>query len=165
MRAILGQQVSVAGATTLMGRLTVTFGEPLPAAMDGLTHLAPTADRLADAGAAAIRGIGLPVARATTIHELSWRVADGSVTLSPHADVKSLMANLTTIRGIGPWTAEYIAMRALHWPDAFPAADLVLRRAAGGLTTAQLKRAAEAWRPWRAYAAMHLWFRAGRKQV
>ena len=62
------------------------------------------------------------------------------------------------MRGMGPWTAEYIAMRALHWPDAFPASDLVLRRAAGNLTTARLRQVAEAWRPWRSYAAMHLWY-------
>jgi AraC family transcriptional regulator of adaptative response / DNA-3-methyladenine glycosylase II len=160
VRAILGQQVSVAGASTLMGRLTATFGEPLPGSVEGFTHLAPTADRLAEAGAPAIRRIGLPMARAETIHELSRRVAEGGVTLTSDADVKSLTASLTGIRGIGPWTAEYIAMRALHWPDAFPASDLVLRRAAGCLTTAQLRRAAEAWRPWRSYAAMHLWYRS-----
>ena len=159
VRAILGQQVSVAGASTLMGRLTSTFGEALPEHMEGFTHLAPTADQLADAGAAAIRRIGLPTARAETIHELARRVAGGELSLAADADVKSLMAGLTTIRGIGPWTAEYIAMRALHWPDAFPASDLVLRRAAGGLTTARLKRVAEAWRPWRSYAAVHLWNR------
>ena len=160
VRAILGQQVSVAGASTLMGRLTSAFGEALPESVEGFTHLAPTADRLAEAGAVAIRGIGLPMARAETIHELSQRVATGELSLSADADVKSLMTSLTTIRGIGPWTAEYIAMRALHWPDAFPASDLVLRRAAGNLTTARLKRLAESWRPWRSYAAMHLWHRS-----
>jgi AraC family transcriptional regulator of adaptative response / DNA-3-methyladenine glycosylase II len=160
VRAILGQQVSVAGASTLMGRLTSTFGEALPESVEGFTHLAPTADRLADAGADAVRRIGLPSARAATIHELSARVATGALLLSADSDVKSLIAQLMDIRGIGPWTAEYIAMRALHWPDAFPASDLVLRRAAGGLTTARLKRAAESWRPWRSYAAMHLWYRS-----
>ena len=160
VRAILGQQVSVAGASTLMGRLTSAFGEALPEPVEGFTHLAPTADRLAEAGSVAIRGIGLPMARAETIHELSQRVATGELSLSADADVKSLTTSLTTIRGIGPWTAEYIAMRALHWPDAFPASDLVLRRAAGNLTTARLKRLAESWRPWRSYAAMHLWHRS-----
>ena len=159
VRAILGQQVSVAGASTLMGRLTATFGENLPEGVEGFTHLAPTADRLADAGPEAIRRIGLPGARAATIHELAHRVASGALSLAADADVKSLTVGLREIRGIGPWTAEYIAMRALHWPDAFPASDLVLRRAAGGLTTARLKSVAEAWRPWRSYAAMHLWFR------
>ena len=159
VRAILGQQVSVTGATTLMGRLTRLLGTPFAGGPDGLTHLAPTAEQIADAGVNAIRGIGLPAARAATIDELSRRVAAGSLSLEPDVDVKSLMRALTEIRGIGPWTAEYIAMRALHWPDAFPASDLVLRRNAGGLTTAQLNRVAESWRPWRSYAAMHLWHR------
>jgi AraC family transcriptional regulator of adaptative response / DNA-3-methyladenine glycosylase II len=160
LRAILGQQVSVAGATTLMGRLTATFGEPLSGVEGGFTHLAPTAARLADAGADAIRRIGLPAARAETIHALSRLVADGSLSFESDSDVRSLMRRLTEIRGIGPWTAEYIAMRALHWPDAFPASDLVLRRSAGGLSTARLTRLAESWRPWRSYAAMHLWHRS-----
>lgn len=160
VRAILGQQVSVAGATTLMGRLTAAFGEPLSGVEEGFTHLAPTAERLADAGADAIRRIGLPAARAATIHELSRLVADGSLSFDANSDVGALTRRLTTIRGIGSWTAEYIAMRALHWPDAFPASDLVLRRAAGGLTAARLTRLAESWRPWRSYAAMHLWHRS-----
>jgi AraC family transcriptional regulator of adaptative response / DNA-3-methyladenine glycosylase II len=160
VRAILGQQVSVRGATTLMGRLTAAFGEPLSGVEEGFNHLAPTAERLADAGADAIRRIGLPAARAETIHDLSKLVADGSLSFDADSDVRSLMRRLTEIRGIGPWTAEYIAMRALHWPDAFPASDLVLRRAVGGLTTARLTRLAESWRPWRSYAAMHLWYRS-----
>jgi AraC family transcriptional regulator of adaptative response / DNA-3-methyladenine glycosylase II len=130
VRAILGQQVSVAGATTLMGRLTGAFGEPVGGIAEGFTHLAPTAERLADAGADGIRRIGLPTARAETIHELSRLVADGSLSFDANGDVRA-MRRLTDVRGIGPWTAEYIAMRALHWPDAFPASDLVLRRAAG----------------------------------
>ena len=160
VRAILGQQVSVAGASTLMGRLTHMYGEPVADSTDGFTHLPPTAERLADAGTAAIRRIGLPEARAATIHQLSTLVARGELSFEADTDVRSVMRRLIEIRGIGPWTAEYIAMRALHWPDAFPASDLVLRRAAGNLTTAKLTRLAEAWRPWRSYAAMHLWYRS-----
>jgi AraC family transcriptional regulator of adaptative response / DNA-3-methyladenine glycosylase II len=159
VRAILGQQVSVAGATTLMGRLTEKFAEPIAAGDDGFTHLSPTAERLADAGIDAIRSIGLPRSRAATIHELSTIVARGEVSLDAAVDVRAVIRRLMNVRGIGPWTAEYIAMRALHWPDAFPASDLVLRRAAGGLSTVQLTRKAERWRPWRSYAAMHLWYR------
>ena len=107
----------------------------------------------------AVRRIGLPGARAETIYELSRLAAEGSLSFDADADVRSTMRRLQEIRGIGPWTAEYIAMRALHWPDAFPASDLVLRKAAGNLTTAQLTRRAESWRPWRSYAAMHLWSR------
>ena len=157
VRAILGQQVSVAGASTLMGRLTTMYGEPVTDNADGFTHLAPTAERLAEAGVPAIRRIGLPAARAATIHELSMLVARRELSFDPDSDVRSVMRRLLDVRGIGPWTAEYIGMRALRWPDAFPASDLVLRKASGGLTTAQLTRAAESWRPWRSYAAMHLW--------
>ncbi len=159
VRAILGQQVSVAGATTLMGRLTETFGERPADIEEGFTHLTPTADRLANAGTDAIRRIGLPAARAETIHELSTLVADGVLSFEPDTDVRAFMRRLMEIRGIGPWTTEYIAMRALHWPDAFPASDLGLRKATGGLSTARLTRLAESWRPWRSYAAMHLWNR------
>jgi AraC family transcriptional regulator of adaptative response / DNA-3-methyladenine glycosylase II len=161
IRAIVGQQVSVAGATTLMGRLTGHFGERLEGAEDGFTHLSPNADRLAEAGVDRIRRVGLPAARAETIHSLAKMVAEGVLSFDADTDARAFTRRLTEIRGIGPWTAEYIAMRALHWPDAFPASDLVLRRAAGGLTTAKLTRLAESWRPWRSYAAMHLWHRAG----
>lgn len=157
VRAILGQQVSVAGATTLMGRLTALYGNPIDIGEEGFTHLPPDAERLAEAGIDAIRQVGLPRARAATIHALATLVAGGELTLEPGGDVRALVRRLMEVRGIGAWTAEYIAMRALHWPDAFPASDLVLRRAAGGLSTVQLTKAAERWRPWRSYAAMHLW--------
>jgi AraC family transcriptional regulator of adaptative response / DNA-3-methyladenine glycosylase II len=157
VRAILGQQVSVKGATTLMSRLTDTFGVPLETNVEGLNRLTATPASIANAGVAGIRSIGLPTARATTIHALATRVAGGLLSIEPDCDVRELTRRLTDISGIGPWTADYIAMRAMHWPDAFPAADLVLRRNAGNLTQAQMLRAAERWRPWRAYAAMHLW--------
>jgi AraC family transcriptional regulator of adaptative response / DNA-3-methyladenine glycosylase II len=157
VRAILGQQVSVAGATTLMGRLTALYGETIDTGDEGFTHLSPSADRLAEAGVVGIRRIGLPGARATTIHELASLGARGDLTLEPGNDVRQIVRRLMEVRGIGAWTADYIAMRALHWPDACPASDLVLRRNAGGLTTAQLTKAAERWRPWRSYAAMKLW--------
>jgi AraC family transcriptional regulator of adaptative response / DNA-3-methyladenine glycosylase II len=159
VRAVLGQQVSVKGATTLMGRLTATFGQTLATDHPRLTHVAATADRVAGASLPAIRAIGLPAARAATVHALATRVADGTLRLAPEADVRALGLELREIPGIGDWTAEYIIMRAVHWPDAFPASDLVLRRAAGNLTAARLIKTAERWRPWRAYAAMHLWMK------
>ena len=162
IRAILGQQVSVKGASTLMSRFTDTFGERMETDHPLLTQLAATAGRVAQATPLAIARIGLPLARATTIHALATRVADGSLVIEPEADVCTLTRQLLDVPGIGPWTAEYIVMRAVHWPDAFPASDLVLRRAAGNLSPAGLVRAAEQWRPWRAYAAMHLWRRASR---
>jgi AraC family transcriptional regulator of adaptative response / DNA-3-methyladenine glycosylase II len=161
VRAILGQQVTVKGATTLMARLTTAFGIPIRTNHAMLTHLAATPERLADARLSAIRAIGLPLARASTIHLLAKGVAAGTLRIEPDADVPALMRQLMQLPGIGPWTAEYIVMRAVHWPDAFPAADLVLRRAAGNLTPPRMIRIAERWRPWRAYAAMHLWARAG----
>ena len=157
VRAILGQQVSVKGATTLMARLTRTLGEPVATPSEGLTRLAPDAARIANATVAQIRDVGMPVARAATVHRLATGVATGELRIEPDADVGALTRQLTGLPGVGDWTAQYVAMRAVHWPDAFPASDLVLRRAAGDLTAARLARLAEPWRPWRAYAAMHLW--------
>ena len=156
VRAILGQQVSVKGASTLMSRFTTAFGEPLVSDHALLTHLAATAERVAAASVMEIASLGMPRARATTIFELARRVASGELVIEAESDVRVLSRQLLDVPGIGPWTAEYIIMRAVHWPDAFPASDLVLRRVAG-VSAAQLLRRAEEWRPWRAYAAMHLW--------
>lgn len=163
IRAILGQQVSVRGAVTLTGRLVAAFGEELrPAGPDGLTHLFPTPERLANAD---LTGIGLPGARAAAIRETAARVADGSLSFSTAGELDATMERLVALPGIGPWTAAYIAMRALGEPDAFPASDLVLRKALsnGGpiLSARALLKRAEAWRPWRAYAAIALWLRGG----
>ena len=156
VRAILGQQVSVKGASTLMSRFMAAFGEPLVTDHALLTHLAATAERVAAASVMEIASLGMPRARATTIFELARRVASGELVIEAESDVRVLSRQLLDVPGIGPWTAEYIIMRAVHWPDAFPASDLVLRRVAG-VSAAQLLRRAEEWRPWRAYAAMHLW--------
>ncbi len=158
VRAVLGQQVTVRGATTLAGRLVRAFGTPLDRAEDGLTHLFPRPEALADADLAAL---GLPRARAATIRALAGAVASGEVVLDASRGLEDAVARLAAVPGIGAWTAHYIAMRALGEPDAFPAADLGLRRAlgngAGRLAPARVAELAEAWRPWRAYAAMHLW--------
>jgi len=160
VRAILGQQVTVKGATTLMARLTESFGESVDVGDESLTRLSVTADRLGDAGTNRIKSIGLPTARAQTLFVLAQQVAKGELRFEPDANVAAIVRQLLEIPGVGAWTAEYIAMRALHWPDAFPSGDLVLRRHAGDLTAAQLRKAAERWRPWRAYAAMQLWMRS-----
>ena len=158
VRAVLGQQVTVRGATTLAGRLVRAFGTPLDRAEDGLTHLFPRPEALADADLAAL---GLPRARAATIRALAGAVASGEVVLDASRGLEDAVARLAAVPGIGAWTAHYIAMRALGEPDAFPAADLGLQRAlgnsAGRLAPARVAELAEAWRPWRAYAAMHLW--------
>jgi AraC family transcriptional regulator, regulatory protein of adaptative response / DNA-3-methyladenine glycosylase II len=157
VRAILGQQVTVAGATTLAGRLARVFGTPLPGA-EAPSLLFPRPEVLATADVARI---GIPRARADAIRALAAAVAGGALRLDPAADPEATVARLTAIPGIGAWTAAYIALRALGEPDAFPAGDLGLRRALGNgrgpLAPGELARAAEAWRPWRGYAAMSLW--------
>lgn len=152
-RAILGQQVSVRGATTLAGRLAEAFGEPLPKAK-GLTRLFPTPERLAGAD---LLGIGLTRARAETIKALAAAVCAGTLNFQRVVNTQAFLSRLREIRGIGDWTAQYIAMRALREPDAFPAGDLGLRRALHIESAQQLHYRAEGWRPWRAYAAMYLW--------
>lgn len=148
VRAVLGQQVSVRGATTLAGRLVARFGEPLGASENGLTHVFPHPETLADADVAAI---GIPGARAETIRQLARAAFTGALRLGASAPFDETRAALVALPGIGPWTAEYVALRVLRDPDAYPAGDLGLRHA--GATLAR----AEAWRPWRAYAAVHLW--------
>jgi len=157
VRAILGQQISVAAATTLAGRFARAFGEPVSTPYDELTHLAPTAERVARASADEIAALGVIGARARSIIALATEIAEGRLALEPGADPERTIAQLVALPGIGAWTAHYIAMRALRWPDAFPRDDVALRKALGGVTGAQAERAAEAWRPWRGYATMLLW--------
>jgi len=153
VRAILGQQVSVAGASTLTARLAAKFGHPVPFQIDGLACTFPTPDEIVDADLA----IGIPASRTEAIREFARAVASKAVLFEGDHDAAECVDRLCAIRGLGPWTAQYIAMRALSDPDAFPAGDLVLLRAAGIKTTAELERHSGRWRPWRAYAAMHLW--------
>jgi AraC family transcriptional regulator of adaptative response / DNA-3-methyladenine glycosylase II len=150
VRILLGQQVSVAAASTLAGRLVAMYGRPVARPEPGLTHTFPAPATLA---AADLAPIGLPRARAEAIRGLAAAVASGALVLD---GATALLGR----PGIGPWTAGAIAMRVLGDPDGFPDGDLVLRRAAGGLGTPALRAAAEAWRPFRAYAAMHLWLAA-----
>lgn len=157
VRAVLGQQVSVAAATTLAGRLARRFGRPVDVGPE-LTHLFPTAEALAAADVAAI---GLPKARAEAIRTLAAAIAGGALVLDGACDLEESVRRMSALPGMGEWTAQYVAMRALGEPDAFPAGDLGLRRAlgngAGPLPASELTRLAEEWRPWRAYAALHLW--------
>lgn len=159
VRAVLGQQVSVRGATTLAGRFARAFGEPIETPFPELDRLAPSPARVAAATLDELTGLGLIRARAECVRTLAAAVSDGSLSLEPGADPVAALPRLTAIPGIGPWTAHYIAMRAWRWPDAFPHQDLVLRKALGTRTPAETLAAAESWRPWRAYAAMHLWRR------
>jgi AraC family transcriptional regulator of adaptative response / DNA-3-methyladenine glycosylase II len=158
VRAILGQQVSVRGASTLAGRIAQTFGVASSVSLPGVTHLFPAASRLVDAD---LRSIGLPGARAAAIQGLARAVNDRLVVLDGSEDLETTVAALTTLPGIGPWTAHYIAMRALGEPDALPEGDLGLRKALAQRgrepSRTAILAAAEAWRPFRAYAVMYLW--------
>ena len=166
VRAILGQQVSVKGASTLSGRFAKRFGRPLAKVLrtEKLDVLFPYPRVCIGAEAIPeIGGVGLPRARAASIVGFAEALVRGRVSFDPDIDNRAFLGALTAIKGIGPWTAHYVAMRARHDGDAFPAGDLVLLRALADASTPRaLEVRAEAWRPWRAYAAMHLWRDYGR---
>jgi AraC family transcriptional regulator of adaptative response / DNA-3-methyladenine glycosylase II len=161
VRAVLGQQVSVRAATTLAGRLAETLGERIDTPLPALTRLSPSPARLLDAGHDRLTALGLVAARARCVLALARAVCDEGLSLEPSANPDAALERLMHLPGIGPWTAHYIGMRALRWPDAFPHTDLGLRKALGDPPPREALRLAEAWRPWRAYAAMHLWNRSG----
>ena len=158
VRAMLGQQVSVAAATTLAGRVAARFGTPVD---DGVRF--PTAAEVARQPVAAVAAIGLPAARAAALHGVAVAIATGTLRLDGH-DVDAFVTAATVLPGIGPWTAHYLAMRALHLPDAFPAADLGILKALGG-TARDAEARSQAWRPFRSYAVMHLWHALGEDHV
>jgi AraC family transcriptional regulator of adaptative response / DNA-3-methyladenine glycosylase II len=153
VRAILGQQITVKGASVLAGRIAAKFGKPFDGP-GGITRIFPSAAALADAK---LEGIGLPGARAETIRQLARAVRDGELGFEGIVDVPAFVERFCEIPGIGQWTAQYVAMRALGEPDALPSGDLGLLRALSLANSRELERRAEAWRPWRAYAAMYLW--------
>jgi AraC family transcriptional regulator of adaptative response / DNA-3-methyladenine glycosylase II len=157
VRAVLGQQVTVKGASTLAGRFAAAFGEPIETPHPALSRLSPTPERVAAAEVEEIASLGIIRARARSILALANEVASGRLKLEPGVDPESAVRQLTALPGIGPWTAQYVAMRALRWPDAFPREDLVLRNRLGGITAARAEELSLAWRPWRSYAALHLW--------
>jgi AraC family transcriptional regulator of adaptative response / DNA-3-methyladenine glycosylase II len=148
VRAVLGQQVSVAAPTTLAGRLLERFGSRDPAFFPG-------ASVLASSSVERIAAIGLPRSRASTILSLARAVADETIVLSPTGEPDAAIAALRRLPGIGPWTAQYLAMRVLRWPDAFPAGDLGVKKALRVRSEREALARAEHLRPWRAYAAMH----------
>jgi AraC family transcriptional regulator, regulatory protein of adaptative response / DNA-3-methyladenine glycosylase II len=157
VRAIVGQQVSVAGATTVTGRIVARHGTPVPGLVGlGLTHTFPPAERLAVAD---LDGLGLTGARIAAIHAFAAAVAQEEVRLDRSVGLDELVRSISALPGLGPWTANYLALR-LGERDAFPAADLGLQRALARPdrpSAATLAARAEAWRPWRAFAAVHLW--------
>ncbi len=161
IRAILGQQVNVKAATTLAGRLANQYGKPVRGPKE-LTRLFPEAAVLADAQ---LGNVGLTGARAQTIRSLARAICDGKISFTGVVDPERFVEQLCAIPGIGKWTAQYVCMRALGQPDAFPTTDLGLLRAMSLSSSKKLERRAEAWRPWRAYAAMYLWRSTARKSV
>lgn len=168
IRAILGQQVSVVGASTMTDRLVRAFGVPLaPVEAQPPLFGFPSPDRLADAGADTLRTIGLTNAKAATLHGVSHAVATRAIDLDGlrGAPTEEAEATLVALPGIGPWTAHYVRMRALGDRDAFPAADLGVLKAmdTAGVPRRDILSRAEAWRPWRAYATLHLWESLGKR--
>lgn len=158
LRGLLGQQVSIAGARTLTARLVRRCGRPLRRPHGPVGHQFPTPAAVAEAE---LDGLGIPGARARALRTLATSLAAGDIVVGAGAHRDETRRQLASITGIGPWTVEYVALRALHDPDAFPSGDLGLRRAARVLGLPDTERAllqhAERWRPWRAYAAQHLW--------
>jgi AraC family transcriptional regulator, regulatory protein of adaptative response / DNA-3-methyladenine glycosylase II len=157
VRAILGQQVSVIGARTLAGRMVTRFGTPLRVPVESLSYLFPTASRMARASVDEIGRLGIIGRRAETIIALAKMVSSGELCLEPGNRVEGTLRQLRKIPGVGEWTAQYIAMRALSWPDAFPHTDLGICKALGERNPKKVLSMTEQWRPWRAYAALHLW--------
>jgi AraC family transcriptional regulator of adaptative response / DNA-3-methyladenine glycosylase II len=161
LRAILGQQVTVKAATTIFGRFVDTFGQPIETPVPELDRLAPTAADVASASLQQLIDHGLTRKRAETVSFAARAIADGIIRFDPSMDATEVHRRLREIPGIGPWTAEYIAMRALGDPDGFPSSDLGLMRALNMNKPAELEALAESWRPWRAYAAIHAWHSLG----
>ena len=157
VRAILGQQVTVKAAATIAGRFAHAFGEPIDTPHAGLDRLFPAAARIASTPPSDIAALGIIASRARALVALAREVDAGTLRLEPSAPVEDTLAALERIPGIGPWTAQYIAMRALAWPDAFPHPDVAVLKAMKESSGRRALARAEAWRPWRSYAVLHLW--------
>lgn len=157
VRAILGQQVTVKAATTLACRFAAAFGEVYATGLPELTHLSPTPERVARASVDDIAKLGIVGARARSIIALANAVAAGELQLEAGAKPEATIAKLVKLPGIGPWTAHYMAMRILRWPDAFPKEDIAVQNNLGGITAKQAEELSQAWRPWRSYAVLHIW--------
>ncbi|MET0210067.1 MAG: adenosine deaminase, partial [Burkholderiaceae bacterium] len=157
VRVILGQQVTVKGARTLARRLVERFGAPIDTPFDDLGRLFPDAATLAAADPAAIGTLGIVRQRVGAIQALARAVEAGTLVLHRGAPMASTLQALRALPGVGEWTVQVIAMRALAWPDAWPATDIGLHHALGSRDIKHVTAVSEAWRPWRAYAVMRLW--------
>lgn len=160
VRAVLGQQISVKGASTLAGRVAESLGTPIESPIEGIRCTFPSAEDVAALGDGvqdALGSLGIVGARTRTIGALARALSDGSLDLSYGADPDAVIPALVELPGIGPWTAHYVSMRATGNPDAFPSTDLGVKKALDGLSQKEIESAAEAWRPWRSYATINLW--------
>jgi AraC family transcriptional regulator of adaptative response / DNA-3-methyladenine glycosylase II len=157
VRAILGQQITVKAASTVAGRFAEALGERVQTPFQEIRHLFPRPRRIAECSVSKIAELGIVSQRAKSIIALARAVADGALCLEPGGDVEETLKALMNLPGVGVWTAQYVAMRALAWPDAFPHTDYGVMKAMKETSPAKVLAAAEKWRPWRAYAAMHLW--------
>jgi AraC family transcriptional regulator of adaptative response / DNA-3-methyladenine glycosylase II len=157
VRAVLGQLVSVAGARTTAGRFVTHFGTPMKVPVDSLNRLFPSPEQIARSSMVEIGRLGITRQKAETILALAREISSGRLRLEPGNRVEGTLRQLVQIPGIGEWTAQYIAMRALSWPDAFPHTDLGIRKALGEKNAKKILALSEKWQPWRAYAVLHLW--------
>jgi AraC family transcriptional regulator of adaptative response / DNA-3-methyladenine glycosylase II len=163
VRGILGQQITVAAARILASRLVLALGQPIanPTPYPALTHLFPSAAVLAHTRADQLGELGIVKQRQAAIIALAQALVSGAISLRPDGDVAHTTTALQALPGIGPWTASYIAMRALRWPDAFPAGDVAIQSALGvrqhKAPAAEAERMSQAWRPWRSYAVVRAW--------
>lgn len=159
VRAILGQQITVKAATTLACRFAEAFGEKIITPFAELTRLSPLPEAVAKATVDNIAKLGIISARAKSIIALAQAFKSGELQLEAGADPEASIKQLTELSGIGQWTAHYIAMRALRWPDAFPKGDIAVLNKLGGVTAKEAEVLSQAWRPWRSYAVFHIWRR------
>jgi AraC family transcriptional regulator of adaptative response / DNA-3-methyladenine glycosylase II len=159
LRAILGQQVTVKSATTIACRFAEAFGEPIATPFPELDRLTPNPARIARASVDDIAKLGVIRARTKSIITLAQAHVSGELSLDNgvHHNPDETIARLAELPGIGQWTAHYIAMRALRWPDAFPKEDIAVRNNLGGVTAKQAEEMSQAWKPWRSYAVLHIW--------
>jgi AraC family transcriptional regulator of adaptative response / DNA-3-methyladenine glycosylase II len=167
LRAILGQQVTVKAATTIACRFVEAFGEPIATPFAELYRLTPLAARVATASVDDIARHGIIAARCRSIIALAQMQGSGGLSLDggAHHNPEDSITRLAELPGIGPWTAHYIAMRALRWPDAFPKEDIAVRNNLGGVTAREAEALSQPWRPWRSYAVMHVWGMAKKQPV
>jgi AraC family transcriptional regulator of adaptative response / DNA-3-methyladenine glycosylase II len=159
LRAILGQQVTVKAATTIACRFVEAFGDAILTPFPELHRLSPSPMRVARADVDDIARLGIVSARARCIIAMAKAEHSGALGLDggSHHNPDDSIRQLTGLPGIGPWTAQYIAMRAMRWPDAFPKEDIAVRNNLGGVSAREAELLSQAWRPWRSYAVMHVW--------